>query len=250
MKLLAGIASNRPQHRFWCGNGFHFWKGFLACSLSLLIWIETVRERKLGFNCELPNSLPHTHTNSATEKKLTRKNAFYGQVFCTVVTKRFGGFQKHLVFVLNVKIKDRMRPKEFSFPRREDRLPSTSFLQACIKDVLGVTKRCSSGSQRSNLKKWKLHFNFCLLNKKFFPLFECWWKKLVGKGKITVQPHLMIFQATIFSSLSQPLSRQWLWRYSICSILEALFESGGCFYYFLVDFVVTMRVGGGEGNLK
>ena len=60
----------------------------------------------------------------------------------------------------------------------------------------------------------------------------------------------MVSQATICSSLSQPLSRQWLWRYSICSILEALFESGGCFYYFLVDFVVTMRVGGGEGNLK
>ena len=113
---------------------------------------------------------------------LEGKNALYGQVFCTVVTKRFGGFQKHLVFILNVKIKDRMRTKEFSFARREDCLRSTSFLQACIKDVLGVTNTCSSGSQRWNLKKWKLHFNFCLLNKKFFPLFECWWKKFYFKG--------------------------------------------------------------------
>ena len=39
---------------------------------------------------------------------LEGKNALYGQVFCTVVTKRFEGFQKHLVFVLNLKIKDRM----------------------------------------------------------------------------------------------------------------------------------------------
>ena len=184
MKLLAGIGHpivhNTVSHQRY-GNGFHFWKGFLACSLSLLIWIETVRERKLGFNCELPTAYP-THKFGNRKKKLTRKNAFYGQVFCTVVTKRFGGFPKRLVFVLNLKIKDRMRPKEFSFPQREDRLPSTSFLQACIKDVLGVTKRCSSGSQRSNLKKWKLHFNFCLLNKKFFPLFECWWKKFYFKG--------------------------------------------------------------------
>ena len=50
-------------------------------------------------------------------------------------------------------------PKEFSSARREDCRRSTSFLQACIKDVLGVTNTCSSGSQRWNFKKWKLHFN-------------------------------------------------------------------------------------------
>jgi len=127
---------------------------------------------------------------------LEGKNALYGQVFCTVVTKRFGGFQKHLVFVLNVKIKDRMRPKEFSFARREDCLRSTSFLQACIKDVLGVTNTCSSGSQRWNLKKWKLHFNFCLRNKKFFPLFECWWrweKFAVSTGKFCLDGRYISF---------------------------------------------------------
>ena len=66
-----------------------------------------------------------THKFGNRKKKLTRKNAFYGQAFCANVTKRFRVFQKHLVFVLNVKIKDRMRPKRIFFCSK-GRTPSTA----------------------------------------------------------------------------------------------------------------------------
>ena len=89
------------------GNGFHFWKGFLACSLSPLIWIETVRERKLGFNCELPTVYP-THKFGNRKKNSQGRTPSTAKFFCANVTKRFRVFQKHLVFVLNLKIKDRM----------------------------------------------------------------------------------------------------------------------------------------------
>ena len=140
------------------GNGFHFWKGFLACSLSLLIWIETVRERKLGFNCELPNSLPHTQIRQQ-KKNLTRKNAFYGQVFCTVVTKRFGVVQKHLVFCSQPQNKrSHDGPKEFSFARREDRLRSTSFFTALHQRRSGRYKHLFFRFSTLKFKKVKVAF--------------------------------------------------------------------------------------------
>ena len=81
---------------------------------------------------------------------LEGKNALYGQVFCTVVTKRFGVFQKHLVFVLNFKMKDCIRPKEFSFARREERPLRPSFLHSRDKEIRRFPKTSCFYSQRQN----------------------------------------------------------------------------------------------------
>ena len=103
----------------------------------------------MGFNCELPNSLPHTQIRQQ-KKNLTRKNAFYGQAFCANVTKRFRVFQKHLVFVLNFKMKDCMRPKEFSFARREERPLRPSFLHSRDKEIRRFPKTSCFCSKRQN----------------------------------------------------------------------------------------------------
>ena len=66
-----------------------------------------------------------THKFGNRKKNLTRKNVFYGQAFCANVTKRFRVFQKHLVFVLNFKMKDCMMDQK-NFVWSKGRTPSTA----------------------------------------------------------------------------------------------------------------------------